>query len=1430
MVVQDITFQNFAGSGSAAATNSLDRGNNQNIAFSKAPKVSSLYWVGGSGSWHDASHWATSSGGPGGTTLPTLATNVYFDANSFAAPGQVVTLDGANAFCRNLDWTGTTNAPTFSTAAADQGLKQLGIGGSLVLVAGMTVGLKADLVFYGREVDGATGTIPASAITTAGQVLLGNVYLRAPGSTYTLLDALTLAPGATSPNGRLYVEGGTFNSGNQAITAQGFTCGYAATGSVFTTGSSAGGPLSAAVAVKLGSSTVTLTPASATSDVGTRPTYTWDVAAGVSLDAGTSTISIGSNPTRNQPAVFRAGLGLKYNVVAFTDPAAGSLPTVIPGGGAVATFGQLTFAGSANVSASNAFGQLLRLAAGRIYNFYNSTQTFDAQAQLQASGDCAGYTTINGGGGTARVTFTKPSGGAVANQLLSAVALRSAAFAGGSQWTADRSFDNGGNSGITFTNPPTPRTLYWVGNGGRWTDPAHWSLSSNGTTGSCVPTQIDDVVFDGQSFTLAAQTVTQDAVLATCRSLSWAAVANTPTFSGDAANRLAVYGSLTWSPAMSQQLLGTTQLLGGGTLTSAGQAFGGGLTINAPNATISLADALRQPRTGGGGLALTAGTLLTNDQPLLLRSLTSTPTGGTDTPPARTLRLGASPVEITAGAWSLEEPASLTFDAGTSTILLSTGTAFNGNGFTYNVVQTGAGATHTVGGTGSTIASLQLAGVNSVVGSNLITQQLTLDSGSTYQFGAGTTTTFAAGAAVQANGTGARVITLQSTESGQQFTWSKPAGMVCASYIYLRDSQAQGGAYFEAGQSANNQGNTTGWSFASLPQAGYASQQVCPQLGAHALRFTFAGLDRLSQRPTVLAAAQFPLTVELQNLTTGTTETLSVPSATYDYPVANSTATTQYQVLRVMTNSASCTPLTNPGPFPVVTDSPLSGPAGQWTGQGATASWLDCQNWASGTVPTATTDVTIPAAPVEPVLNDAGATAGTLRIAAGGQLTLGSAAELAVRGDWLNSGVAAVDAASQVTFVGTSPQAISNGNFGRVVVNNAAGLTLQTDASSATSLTLTAGAVSTGSFKWVHTNTAGNSLSTSGSSYVAGTLRRYVAAGGTDTYAFPVGLDQQYARLDLLSSQLVGTSYLDASFGPKTDPDTDLNCQDTSPSVLQYTAVQAAGRWLLVPDAQPTGGTYAVRAYLDPFSNLTDNLFAILKRPDASTSAADWSTGGGTLSPDNGDGRRVADGYALRSGLSSFSQFGLGLAERSTPLPVTLVSFRAVAQGPAALLSWAVAQEAHLSYYAIERSPDGRSFQPVGQVAARGGASLSYSYLDALPGTNSVVYYRLRIVEAGRADAYSPVVSLRLLAVPAPAALTVWPTVFSTELHLDGAGLGEDMQRLELLDARGRVVAAQDLRPGSRGATLGGQGLAAGLYLLRVRTATQLYQQRVVRE
>lgn len=60
------------------------------------------------------------------------------------------------------------------------------------------------------------------------------------------------------------------------------------------------------------------------------------------------------------------------------------------------------------------------------------------------------------------------------------------------------SFDLVGNSGINFVSG-SGRTLYWVGGNGDWDDSSHWSLSSGGAGGECIPTPADSVVFDNSS-------------------------------------------------------------------------------------------------------------------------------------------------------------------------------------------------------------------------------------------------------------------------------------------------------------------------------------------------------------------------------------------------------------------------------------------------------------------------------------------------------------------------------------------------------------------------------------------------------------------------------------------------------------------------------------------------------------------------------------------------------------------------------------------------------------------------------------------------------------------------------------------------------------------------------------------------------------------
>jgi len=97
------------------------------------------YWVGGSGIWDptDTTHWSTSSGGPGGASVPTYLDNVFFDANSVSSVNDGVQIysdiyhGAVQLYCQDLNFTGFIGKIYFYDGMATY--HRLWIGGNLNL-------------------------------------------------------------------------------------------------------------------------------------------------------------------------------------------------------------------------------------------------------------------------------------------------------------------------------------------------------------------------------------------------------------------------------------------------------------------------------------------------------------------------------------------------------------------------------------------------------------------------------------------------------------------------------------------------------------------------------------------------------------------------------------------------------------------------------------------------------------------------------------------------------------------------------------------------------------------------------------------------------------------------------------------------------------------------------------------------------------------------------------------------------------------------------------------------------------------------------------------------------------------------------------------------------------------------------------------------
>lgn len=88
-------------------------------------------------------------------------------------------------------------------------------------------------------------------------------------------------------------------------------------------------------------------------------------------------------------------------------------------------------------------------------------------------------------------------------------------------------------TGWNITSAVGPRTLYWVNNGGNWSDTLHWSASTGGTGNECAPTPIDSVIFDANSFSANNETVTADDHITLCGDMIWNGASGTPSVTQD---------------------------------------------------------------------------------------------------------------------------------------------------------------------------------------------------------------------------------------------------------------------------------------------------------------------------------------------------------------------------------------------------------------------------------------------------------------------------------------------------------------------------------------------------------------------------------------------------------------------------------------------------------------------------------------------------------------------------------------------------------------------------------------------------------------------------------------------------------------------------------------------------------------------------------
>lgn len=445
------------------ANNSVDLGNNTGWTFNE--KIAEdFFWIGGTGNWDDGNHWSTTSGGTPSGCVPTAADDVFFDANSFNGAGQAVSINIANAVCHSMTWENVTNNPSLIGPETNR----FQIYGSLVFDTNMTHLFEGDYYFLSNELN--------NTITSSGQVFNKDVHFNNINGGWNLIDAF-------ESTYHVY-----FTSGDLNTQSQNFNC--------FRFDSNSKNIRS----LTLGSSLITLT------QIGGNYFYLWLDSDNLIFDSGTSTIMFTGLVAE---CVARGNQTLTFYNIIFTDIL--STLNTISQGSTQHIFNKVTYLNDGSIVGYNIIDTLVLKNSSSYQVQSNTNQEIDV---IMWDDICDGLIGLSsfGSGATIRLGTT---------QVLEGFNISKITFDNDPPISAQQSVDGGFNQGVDFV-PAVGRDLYWVGGDGVWDDMANWSLVSGGAGGECIPTIIDNVFFDDNSFNANTDNIfLQNGQKAFCRNLTF---------------------------------------------------------------------------------------------------------------------------------------------------------------------------------------------------------------------------------------------------------------------------------------------------------------------------------------------------------------------------------------------------------------------------------------------------------------------------------------------------------------------------------------------------------------------------------------------------------------------------------------------------------------------------------------------------------------------------------------------------------------------------------------------------------------------------------------------------------------------------------------------------------------------------------------------
>jgi len=566
--------------------------------------ASDLYWVGGSGNWNDLSHWSLTTGNSGGLlspSIPQASDHVIFDSNSGFIQTKKEVFINSEASCKDLTIKDVEFPPVFN------GMR-LNVYGSANIQA-KTV-LNSNIYFRGAG---------------AEEISFNNMVSGSASFFFIGKGSYNLS-GSVAISGGIYFLQGSLDLGSSQINAgffdEGACCGLIPFPSVNNR------------TLDLGSSTIILNGRNSQSNTNA-PTWAY---TGGTLISGTSVINIKTSVADGYGVRFLGGDKQSYHHVIFSSPDKGSKDSTpyqwyqIEQGKCL--FRKLTFASDGYISSNITVDSLVLAKSARYYLY--GQQTF---SNIQNPTDlCDPSWSLTGIGGLqAVIHLTNPI--KLKNCRLSFVKVT------GAEMSVENGVDAGNNESIIFST--SSKDLYWIGGGGNWNDPSHWTTNPDGTpSGGCLPSRNDNVFFGSYSGVITTDNpVTINVENAECHSIAWESVAGFPAFvSAKPQYSLSIFGSSTWQKNMDYRIANTAYsgTVKNNVIRSNGVTIQGDTRLEG-DGKWTLADAFESD----GDLTFLSGTFETNGNSLNVKNFGAN-SGGTG---KRFLNIENSILNV-AGTWS----------------------------------------------------------------------------------------------------------------------------------------------------------------------------------------------------------------------------------------------------------------------------------------------------------------------------------------------------------------------------------------------------------------------------------------------------------------------------------------------------------------------------------------------------------------------------------------------------------------------------------------------------------------------------------------------------------------------------------------------------------------------------------------------------------